>query len=341
MHHIKYPDTEQFRNVIREVSLRSAYVGKDADGNAVYDHSKPKPSIGFHGTVKLHGTNAAVCYNHKDGLWVQSRSSIITPEQDNAGFAKFVGEHRFVFVNIINEIAVDEGIDYSTHSVAIFGEWAGKGIQKGVGISEIDRAFFIFGIKVVPIEESAEDTGYWVSHIDYRVTDAGIYNTKDFRTYLILIDFNNPEAHQNELIKLTEQVEECCPVAKAFGVEGIGEGIVWTAHHEGHTYRFKVKGEKHSSSKVKVLAAVDTEKLESIDKFVEYAVTPSRFAQACENVCPGSIPDNTDIGNLIKWTMGDIIKEESDTLAANNLTPKDISAKVAQAVKKYVNASVS
>ena len=41
----------------------------------------------------------------------------------------------------------------------------------------------------------------------------------------------------------------------------------------------KVKGEKHSSSKVKKLASVDVEKLNSIKDFVDYAVTESRLEQ--------------------------------------------------------------
>jgi hypothetical protein len=39
------------------------------------------------------------------------------------------------------------------------------------------------------------------------------------------------------------------PVAKAFGFSGIG--IVWSVNVNGTIHRFKVKGELHSSSKVK------------------------------------------------------------------------------------------
>lgn len=94
-----------------------------------------------------------------------------------------------------------------------------------------------------------------------------------------------------------------------------------------------VKGEKHSSSKVKTLAAVNVEKLESIQKFVEYAVTESRFNQACENVFPNDEPiDVRKMGDVIRWVVNDVIKEEMDTMVENQVEPKD--------VNKYISAKV-
>jgi hypothetical protein len=143
-----------------------------------------------------------------------------------------------------------------------------------------------------------------------------------------------PQLVQNQLSELTLAVEEQCPVAKAFGFEGIGEGIVWTAECSGIVQRFKVKGEKHSSSKVKTLAAVDTEKLNSITEFVEYVVTDSRFNQALENVFPNNEPiDTKKLGDVIRWVVNDIIKEETDTLASNGLEPKDVNKYISTVVR--------
>ena len=53
---------------------------------------------------------------------------------------------------------------------------------------------------------------------------------------------------------------EIGPVGKHFGNLGVGEGIVFTYLDEiGNKYRFKSKGLKHSNSKVKTLASVNTE----------------------------------------------------------------------------------
>lgn len=124
----------------------------------------------------------------------------------------------------------------------------------------------------------------------------------------------------------------------------VGEGIVWSAElSPGEIVRFKVKGEKHSSSKVKKLASVDTEKLNSIKEFVEYAVTENRLNQGIEQVftTKGETPVNTRTGEFVKWVSSDVIKEELDTIVANGLEPKDVggpvSKKAAQWFKEYLD----
>jgi hypothetical protein len=96
-----------------------------------------------------------------------------------------------------------------------------------------------------------------------------------------------------------------------------------------------VKGEKHSSSKVKTLAAVNVEKLESIQKFVDYAVTESRFNQALENIFPNNEPiDVKKRGDVIRWVVNDVIKEEMDTMVENQLEPKEINKYISSKVRE-------
>jgi hypothetical protein len=83
-----------------------------------------------------------------------------------------------------------------------------------------------------------------------------------------------PQLVQNTLSELTMAVEEC-PVKLWFF--RYWWRCVWSVNVNGTIHRFKVKGELHSSSKVKTLASVDVEKPGSIQKFVEYAVTESRL----------------------------------------------------------------
>jgi hypothetical protein len=75
---------------------------------------------------------------------------------------------------------------------------------------------------------------------------------------------------------MTNEVENECPVAKQFGVSGIGEGIVFShMTPDGVVYRFKSKGEKHSKGpKIKKLKTVDDEKENKIIDVVNQ-VTPS------------------------------------------------------------------
>lgn len=334
---IKFPSIEQFRSIVANINRQYNFVGLDENGEAIYDQSLPKPVLKFKGTVKLHGTNAGVSYNAKEVLWAQSRENIITPEKDNAGFAFFAHSHETEFLRMFFDVAAKEDIDLHKNTISIYGEWVGKGIQKGVGISNIEKSFFIFGVKITPHTETEEEVklnpAYWVDSSYLRDTDVKIFNIEDFQTYEIEIDFNMPQLIQNTLSDLTIEVENECPVAKAFGESGIGEGIVWSVEYKGVVHRFKVKGERHSSSKVKTLAAVDVEKLNSVNEFVDYAVTESRFKQGLENTFPNNEPiDVKKMGNLIRWVVNDILKEETDTLVRNGLEPKD--------VNKYVSAKV-
>jgi hypothetical protein len=335
---IKFPSIEQFRTIIATVLRQYNFAGLDENGDAIYDTTKPKPTLTFKGTVKLHGTNAAVSGNLSDGIWAQSRENIITPEKDNAGFAFFVESNKELFTELIATVFTKNEIDMLENTVTIYGEWAGGNIQKGVGVTNIEKSFFIFGVKVTPHttteEEAKVKPAYWVDYSYLKSPENRIFNIDDYPTWTIDIDFNMPQLVQNKLSELTLAVEEECPVAKAFGFPNtIGEGIVWSTNLNGNVHRFKVKGEKHSSSKVKTLAAVDTEKLESIQSFVEYAVTESRFNQALENVFPNDEPiENKKLGDVIRWVVNDVIKEEMDTMVDNKIEPKD--------VNKYISSKV-
>jgi hypothetical protein len=333
---IKFPSIEQFRSVVATVLRQYNFAGLDENGDAIYDTTKPKPTLTFKGTVKLHGTNAAVCQNNDDGIWAQSRENIITVEKDNAGFAFFVESNKDMFGVLFSQVASKNDIG-PKDTISIYGEWAGGNIQKGVGITNIEKSFFIFGVKITPHttteEEAKSKPAYWVDYSYLRSPENRIYNIDDYPTWEIDIDFNMPQLVQNKLSELTLAVEEECPVAKAFGFYGIGEGIVWSTNLNGNVHRFKTKGERHSSSKVKTLAAVDTEKLESIQSFVEYAVTESRFKQALENVFPNEEPiENKKLGDVIRWVVNDVIKEEMDTMTDNKIEPKD--------VNKYISSKV-
>ena len=154
---------------------------------------------------------------------------------------------------------------------------------------------------------------------------------------MIDIDFNNPELAVNNMTEITEAVEAECPVGKHFGVSGIGEGVVWETTYKGQHLNFKVKGEKHSATKVNKLVKVDVEKIASIDAFVEYALTENRLNQGIEQVftIEGTTPDIKQMGPFLKWVMGDICKEEMDTLVENGLEPKDVSRSINQKAREW------
>lgn len=95
-------------------------------------------SHGWTVTEKIDGTNACVLIEPIDStneqhagnavavvsgtaVWAQSRNRLITPESDNAGFARYVLEN---VEDIVSKLG--DGRHY--------GEWCGKGIQRGYGL---------------------------------------------------------------------------------------------------------------------------------------------------------------------------------------------------------------
>lgn len=341
--HINWPSIEQFRNVVKNVTHKAQYRGVDIDGNVIMNRGVIKPKLKFEGTTKCHGTNSAVVGAFNDGdfnIWYQSRENIITPIKDNAGFAAFAHHNNEVFRNLLADAGIMTGAVNPT--IAIFGEWCGKGIQKGVAISELPKMFVVFGIALV--HETGEKTWFTRNEISRLFTAfgeldllvSGIYHIWQFPTFEMEIDFEHPELAQNDLAKLTEQVEAECPVGKALGISnGCGEGIVWRCVEPGWEdsgYWFKVKGLAHSVTKVKTLALVDIEKVNSIKECVEQICTENRMEQIWQKFTDH---DMKIMGAFLKDLAADIFKEELDTITGSGLNCKEVGKEISNVGRRW------
>jgi len=81
---IKFPSIEQFRNVIRHVQTHARFVGKDENGDAIYDHSKPLPTLKFRGTVTDKDRVEHWAYHHcerENAKWLGTDPTNICPLQ--------------------------------------------------------------------------------------------------------------------------------------------------------------------------------------------------------------------------------------------------------------------
>jgi len=333
---IKFPSIEQYRHLIHQVKAHYRFAGLDGAGEPVYDHNRTLPTLTFRGTTKLHGTNAAIHYDcGSDLISFQSRTRVLSEGDDNAGFYAYMAPRKDGDVADLI-ITIQEVVLQAPKSITIFGEWCGQGIQKGVAISELPKMFVYFAVRV----EYEHGTSEWldINEVDY-CNHEYIFNILDFYHEAITIDFNCPELSQNKLIEFTEAVEAECPVGKAFGTSGVGEGIVWTCitpGWESSKFWMKVKGEKHSVSKVKTLAAIDVEALANIQSFLDYSVTEARLEQGFVEV---NAKDIKDIAAFLRWMYNDIMKEEADTIEANGLDSlgKHISARARPWFIKRIN----
>lgn len=342
-----YHSTGQFRNVVKHVQESAKYKGRDEDGNVILDQLAIAPKIDYIGTTKLHGTNGSIIL-HEDGvISFHSKSTLLayvdqqgefTLLRDNAEFAQTMFR-RIETVKYVMEQAVHLSNSFYgevVYPIKVSGEWCGSGIQKSVGISFLPKkSFFIFGVKCGETDQ-VNKRGWLPVYTTTLLTNGltesqGVYSICSFRSEMITIDFQNPSYSQNTLVDATIAVENNCPVATKLECKDpdgnlvtLGEGLVWTPVDKHLCYdsgmAFKTKGEKHSVSKVKTLAAICPEKLNSIKEFVDYAVTENRLQQGLAEVGM----DTKLIGKFIGWVSSDVNKEEADTLEESNLTMKDV-----------------
>ena len=330
--HVKFTDIPQFRDVIRNVTHQAHFIGLDENNKPIYNHNLKKPTINFSGTVKLHGSNASICQLNNE-IWYQSRKQIITPDNDNHGFAQFCEVRKDVISDLLNEARkrVQETDEYI---LCIFGEVCGSNIQKGVAIAGLPKMFVIFALKVVPTDGAS----YYIDSKDLRFPDNQIYNIYDFETFSVNVDFEYPQIAQNKFVELVNEVERKCPVGKALGVtEGntTGEGIVWTGYFNGVRHMMKTKGQKHSTSRTKTIAPVDVEKVNSVKEFVEYAVTENRMQQAVFELFSNEEPTIKKMGDFLRWIVKDIAKEELDVLEENGLVIKDVGGAISNKARPW------
>lgn len=91
----------------------------------------PRLNKPVHISEKIDGTNGAIIITEDGRVAAQSRNRLITPgkDTDNYGFAGWVYENAGVLRDVL-------GVGHH------YGEWAGKGIQRGYDLDE--RTFFLF-----------------------------------------------------------------------------------------------------------------------------------------------------------------------------------------------------
>lgn len=104
-------------------------------------------------TEKIDGTSSCIAIDPEDGSVVcQSRNRIITPDEDNFGFAKWVSENAGVLTDTLGP---------GRH----YGEWWGWGIQRSYGVQRGERTFSLFNVR------RWRDSETWEVHEDIHLVD--------------------------------------------------------------------------------------------------------------------------------------------------------------------------
>lgn len=296
----KFPSINQFHTVVKH-------------------HAANATGRTYRGKIKLHGTNAGIHITPLGDVYAQSRNHVITSDKDNAGFATWVEENKEYFASLS-----------LLDNVVVYGEWCGKGIMKNVAISELERKVFCVFAIMWDLDEETATMVTEPAQIEafFRAKHADIY-VLPWHTNPVEINFLDPEHMQKELDCINEwvaEIDEVDPWVKdIFGVEGHGEGLVFTPQgNHGFVERwdyskhaFKVKGEKHNVVKQRMPAMVDAQVASSMAEFADMFATVPRFEQM--------VADNNlefemkNMGTFLKAFSKDVLKESVDELEVSGL----------------------
>ena len=293
------------------------------------------PVVTYRAKIKLDGTNAGVQVFADGRVAAQSRSQIITPEDDNMGFARWVSQQVDYFAQLAGR-----------EHLTIFGEWCGRGIQKRTAISQIDRRIFaILAVQIGGVENEITRLEVNPDQISELLQPHPDVYVLPFTGEPLTLDYGNRDQMESvttTLNQLIAEVEQTDPWVKdTFGIEGLGEGVVLYPQSETTVDRltypelmFKAKGEKHQVVKTKRPVQLDPERVKTIDQFVGLMVTSARLEQGVTEVCGGQL-EMRQMGAFLKWLAMDVQKESVAELEAAQLSWKDVNKAVTNAGKQW------
>jgi hypothetical protein len=318
MNFVNFPDIEGFHNIVKFTKA--------------YPEHATRP-IAYRGKIKIHGSNAGIRLVGGE-VGAQSRTQIVTPESDNAGFARWVKSCESYWKSL------SIGLDCT-----VYGEWCGPGIMKGTAINQIPKkAFVVFAIDLKIKVDGEEETVF----MSDPVAIEKLLGDRPDDVYVLpwygdafTVDFKN-EANLRKtadmLNAVVEEIEPCDPwVKKVFGIEGTAEGIVYypdtVSRDIVRNFMFKAKGDKHRVVKVKEAVQIDPEIAASVDGFVTMFVTEARLEQGLAAI--GGSLEMKNVGAFLKWMNQDVLKESSAELEASNLTWEQVQKHVTVATRNW------
>lgn len=265
----------------------------------------------YRAKVKLHGTNAGIRIVSQR-LFPQSRSRVLTPKEDNYGFAAWVLQHRDYFAELPNG--------------TLYGEWFGQGIQSKVAASRVKGKHFAPFQFRFPNGTCVNEPQILMPLLEMPLTCHPLPWLGD----AFVVDFRNPDLAKAEA--LMAQVEAVDPfIRDTFGIEGLGEGIVCYPTNGMFDLMFKVKGKEHrvqrheKTNRIQLTPEVQT----SITAFVDRYVTPARLEQGF-GLFGGDIRNT---GKFIGWVCKDVKEESGDEIG--NLPWKQVSKEIARRARAF------
>ena len=330
--HIPWTSLDQFHTVRR--TLR---------------HSNPSgpQRVTYRAKVKLHGTNSGVQRTPEGLLECQSRERLITPGDDNCGFARWVDSHR------------NEWLAGLSPGTVVFGEWGGPGVMGGVALSRIPNKVFAVFAMLVPATHGGRNLIVEPARIAQLLRPGTPCVVLPwYKDLTVTVDWNATPDDLAPVLELINEevraVEACDPWVKdTFGIEGTGEGLVFYPVQEAigqdtmedyFTAMFKAKGEKHKTVAQKAPAQADPEVVKGLQDFAALVLAEARLEQGALVVKPDGEPASYDMkrmGTFLGWISKDVAKECGPELTASGLDAKAASKAVTEHARKWYLAKIA
>lgn len=311
--------------------------------------------------IKLHGTNAAVGLRFENGEIVetiyQSRERIVTPDNDNASFAREMQTEQsliddlnhFICLTLDNSDLIDLPNGKTFSEVYIYGEWVGPRVQQKVALSKLlKRQFFVFQVVIdekvlsnyemeLLYDSMRYDIFCWenedltengkVQHMHYLPQDFGIE-----------IDFSNPTHSSKVINDYVDVIDKRCPLAaSAFGLDGPGEGLVF-APSEPELVKipelwFKVKGGTHQGKNT-VKTVLNERTPPEYKAYADEAITEARLMRGIDYLREMNYPlDKSSIGHYLSWTIKDI---KLEVPLSDDLNEKKINSLISNTARAWL-----
>jgi len=287
-------------------------IGKLSD--VVYRMRKYYPEVTYitvRGKIKIHGQNGGIRFT-ETGIFAQNRTGDVIVGGDNRGFALWV-----------ETMAKSVSVSITSLGFTVYGEWAGAKINKGTAVCRLPKkTFFIFAIQsgdtyiVEPLLIKSFLKAMTGIEVDGRDDIQVIpWHTQPMYLPLAVESAYSLQAVVDTMSAYVEKVDKEDPyIKKLYGIEGPGEGLVFTAiglkESDYHGYSdtiFKVKGTSHTKKERYVPEPIDPVTLKANKDFAKHFTTEQRMLQTMDET--KVTYEMVNMGAFLKWLLTDILEE--------------------------------
>jgi RNA ligase len=293
----------------------------------------PEPVL-YGAKIKLHGSNAAIRIHKGGEVVAQCRTRDLSLDDDNHDFAAWVA-------STAEQWRLPEWLFTDFETMIVYGEWAGRGVQKKDAVSKLNgKYFFVFAVQF--------DDRVFTDLPDSIVPDIDNVLVLPWHGEKVMINFTDAERTNRIIDNINKEVEDIGEkdpfISEVFGIDGPGEGLVFMpvcpADGAGldrdyfAAMTFKAKAEAHRVKATEKAVSLHVTIPDGVSDFVAAFVTESRCQQGLQEACDG-IAEKPRTPDFLKWMGSDVRKESVVELLEMGLDWKQVAPHVNKAAVRW------